>query len=69
MLTRHQALTSYHFGYAPDDVTCAHVGTFEYCADILKRITDSALTAPFVRRRTDAPVRSASLGHHDRSKA
>jgi predicted nucleic acid-binding Zn ribbon protein len=46
MLTRHQALRGDHFGYAPDDVTCAHVGTLAYVADIMKRITDSAFTQP-----------------------
>jgi hypothetical protein len=31
MLTRLQALSDDHFGYAPDDVTWAHVGTLEHC--------------------------------------
>ena len=42
MLTRLQALSDDHFGYAPDDVTWAHVGTLEHYAELLKRITDSA---------------------------
>ena len=42
MLTRLQALSDDHFGYAPDEVTWAHVGTLEHYAELLKRITDSA---------------------------
>jgi hypothetical protein len=42
MLTRLQALSDDHFGYAPDDVTWSHVGTLEHYAELLKRITDSA---------------------------
>jgi hypothetical protein len=42
MLTRVQALSDDHFGYAPDDVTWSHVGTLEHYAELLKRITDSA---------------------------
>jgi hypothetical protein len=42
MLTRLRALSDDHFGYAPDDVTWAHVGTLEHYAELLKRITDSA---------------------------
>ena len=42
MLTRLQALSDDHFGYAPDDVTWSHVGTLEHYAHLLKRITDSA---------------------------
>lgn len=42
MLTRLQALSDDHFGYAPDDVTWAHVGTLEHYAELLKRIADSA---------------------------
>jgi hypothetical protein len=42
MLTRLQALSDDHFGYAPEDVTWSHVGTLEHYADLLKRITDSA---------------------------
>jgi hypothetical protein len=42
MLTRLQALSDDHFGYAPDEVTWAHVGTLEHYAELLRRITDSA---------------------------
>ena len=42
MLTRLQALSEDHFGYAPDDVTWSHVGGLEHYAELLKRITDSA---------------------------
>jgi hypothetical protein len=42
MLTRLQALSDDHFGYAPDDVTWGHVGTLEHYAELLKRITGSA---------------------------
>ena len=42
MLTRLQALSDDHFGYAPDDVTWGHVGTLEHYAELLRRITDSA---------------------------
>jgi hypothetical protein len=42
MLTRLQALSDEHFGYAPDDVTWSHVGTLEHYAELLKRITDPA---------------------------
>jgi len=42
MLTRLQALSDDHFGYAPDDVTWSHVGTLKHYAELLKRITDSA---------------------------
>jgi hypothetical protein len=42
MLTRLQALSNNHFGYAPDEVTWSHVGTLEHYAELLKRITDSA---------------------------
>ena len=42
MLARLQALSADHFGYAPDEVTWAHVGTLEHYADLLKRITDMA---------------------------
>ena len=37
MLTRLQALSEDHFGYAPDEVNWAHVGTLGYYADLLKR--------------------------------
>jgi hypothetical protein len=42
MLTRLQALSDDHFGYSPDEVTWAHVGTLEHYAELLKRITDAA---------------------------
>jgi hypothetical protein len=42
MLTQLQALSADHFGYAPDEVTWAHVGTLEHYAGLLKRITDMA---------------------------
>jgi hypothetical protein len=42
MLARLQALSGDHFGYAPDEVTWAHVGTLEHYSELLKRITDSA---------------------------
>ena len=42
MLARLQALSDDHFGYAPDTVTWSHVGTLEYYAELLKRITDMA---------------------------
>ena len=42
MLARLQALSDDHFGYAPDEVTWAHVGTLEHYAEILQRITDMA---------------------------
>jgi hypothetical protein len=42
MLTRIQALSANHFGYSPDEITWAHVGTLEHYAELLKRITDSA---------------------------
>ena len=41
MLTRLQALSDDHFGYAPDEITWAHVGTLEHYAELLKRIADS----------------------------
>ena len=42
MLARIQAHSADHFGYAPDEVTWAHVGTLEHYAELLKRVTDSA---------------------------
>ena len=42
MLERLRDLSADHFGYAPDEVTWAHVGTLEHYADLLKRITDMA---------------------------
>ena len=44
MLARLQALSDDHFGYSPDEVTWAHLGTLEHYADLLKRITDSAFS-------------------------
>jgi hypothetical protein len=40
MLTRLQSLSEDHFGYSPDEVTWAHVGTLEHYADLLKRVTE-----------------------------
>jgi hypothetical protein len=42
MLTRLQALSDDYFGYSPDEVTWAHVGTLQHYAELLKRVTDSA---------------------------
>jgi hypothetical protein len=42
MLVRLQALSADHFGYGPDEVTWAHVGTLEHYVDLLKRVTDMA---------------------------
>ena len=42
MLARLQALSDDHFGYAPDQVTWADVGTLEHHAELLKRIRDMA---------------------------
>jgi hypothetical protein len=42
MLARLQGLSADHFGYGPDEVSWAHVGTLEHYADLLKRITDMA---------------------------
>ena len=42
MLTRLQALSDDHFGYSPDEVRWDHVGTLDYYAELLKRVTDSA---------------------------
>ena len=42
MLARLQALSDEHFGYSPDEVTWAHVGTLEHYAELLNRITDMA---------------------------
>jgi len=42
MLTRLQALSDDHFGYAPDEINWGHVGTLEDYAELLKRITNSA---------------------------
>jgi hypothetical protein len=40
MLSRLQSLSADHFGYSPDEVTWAHVGTLEHYADLLKRVTE-----------------------------
>jgi hypothetical protein len=42
MLARLQALSDDHFNCHPDEVGWAMVGTLEYYAGLLKRITDSA---------------------------
>jgi len=44
MLTRLQALSDDHFGYSPDEVTWAHVGSLEHCAELLKRISDTSFS-------------------------
>ena len=42
MLARLQGLSDDHFNCHPDEVRWAMVGTLEYYANLLKRITDSA---------------------------
>jgi hypothetical protein len=42
MLARLQALSNDHFGWTPDEITWAHVGSLAHYAELLKRITDSA---------------------------
>lgn len=42
MLSRLQALSDDHFETHPDEVNWGNVGTLEYYAGLLKRITDSA---------------------------
>jgi hypothetical protein len=42
MLARLQALSDDHFGWSPDEITWAHVGSLGHYAELLKRITDSA---------------------------
>jgi hypothetical protein len=42
MLTRLQALSDDHFGYSPDEITWAQVGTLGHYGELLKRITDMA---------------------------
>ena len=42
MLARLQSLSEDHFGYAPDEVSWAHVGNLEHYGDLLQRITDMA---------------------------
>ena len=42
MFARLQSLSEDHFGYAPDEVSWAHVGNLEHYGDLLQRITDMA---------------------------
>ena len=42
MLARLQALSDDHFGWTPDEINWAHVGTLGHYAELLKRISDSA---------------------------
>jgi hypothetical protein len=42
MLARFQALSADHFGYSPDEITWAHVGTLEHYAGLVQRVTDMA---------------------------
>jgi hypothetical protein len=42
MLARLQALSDEHFNYSPDEIRWDHVGTLDYYAGLLKRVTDSA---------------------------
>ena len=42
MLERMKALSDEHFGYSPDEINWAHVGTLAHYAELLKRITDAA---------------------------
>ena len=42
MLTRLQALSDDHFGYAPDEITWTHAEGLAHYAELLKRITDQA---------------------------
>jgi hypothetical protein len=42
MLARLQALSDDHFGWSPDEISWAHVGTLGHYAELLRRITDSA---------------------------
>ena len=42
MLARLRGLSADHFGYAPDEVTWAHVGTLEHYSGLLQRITNMA---------------------------
>jgi hypothetical protein len=44
MLGRIQTRSNEHFGVAPDEITWGHVGTLEYYAELLKRISDMALS-------------------------
>jgi hypothetical protein len=49
MLTRLQALSDDHFGWSPDEISWAHVGTLGHYAELLKRI----LWTPPVQVETD----------------
>jgi hypothetical protein len=42
MLTRLQALSDDHFGYAPDEITWSHAEGLAHYAELLKRVTGSA---------------------------
>jgi hypothetical protein len=42
MLERLKALSDEHFGYSPDEINWAHIGTLAHYAELLKRITDAA---------------------------
>ena len=42
MLTRLQALSDDHFGYAPDEITWSHAEGLAHYTELLKRITDQA---------------------------
>jgi hypothetical protein len=42
MLARLQDLSDDHFNTDPDEINWGHVGTLEYYATIIKRVTDSA---------------------------
>lgn len=43
MFDRLKALSDEHFGYSPDEINWGHVGTLNHYAELLKRITDSAV--------------------------
>ena len=43
MLTRLKVLSDEHFNVGPDEVNWGHVGTLTHYAELLKRITDSAI--------------------------
>ena len=42
MLERLRTLSDEHFNWSPDEINWGHVGTLEYYAELLKRVTDSA---------------------------
>jgi hypothetical protein len=42
MLARLKGLSDEHFGYGPEEINWAHVGTVAHYAELLKRITDRA---------------------------